>query len=88
MEQIALVTITNSMNKMVCKHTTQQDHNLKGSCYPGENSWKCNLVRKIQVSPLLQEKQTTWTVNDELKKNSAEKVLKVTVLYQRATGQW
>lgn len=45
MEQSALIRVTDSMNKMIYKYTTQQDHNSKGSRYPEENSWKGTLVR-------------------------------------------
>lgn len=45
MELSVHITAADSMKKVFCRYTTQEEHNLKGSCYLGEEGWKCNLVR-------------------------------------------
>lgn len=45
MELNALIRVTHSMNKVFCNYTTQEEHDLKGSCYPGKKGWTCSITR-------------------------------------------
>lgn len=45
MELNALIRVTHSMNKVICNYTTQEEHDLKGSRYPGKKGWTCSITR-------------------------------------------